>query len=248
MSGAFSDIKRLRSQLKETEERLKPPVPASPPRLGKYALEPDAYLRAIQKETELLDHELARTGLKMEDKQPTYQGKTHSIEGRRHLQMIRKDMAELDQELGSKLNSRDEDDDLCVSSPSEPDQSVLNSPFHSHSNSFGSPRDLPPMMYESDAVRKERDRSAAVQRHVDERVASLERRLQGANASVRALEKALKDKDYRIKELEEELQFKARVLDGLQSQSYPSSSQLKSGQQTQATASQLRRREKELEK
>jgi hypothetical protein len=79
-------------------------------------------------------------------------------------------------------------------------------------------------------------------------VKSLERRLQGANAAVRALETALKEKDYRIKELEEELQLKTRTRENYHSHSSTISSYQKSVLAQSSLTSQMLKKERELEK
>jgi predicted nucleic acid-binding Zn-ribbon protein len=244
MSGPFSDFKRLRSQLKETEARLKPPIPISPPRLGKTQSNADAYLRQIQQETEEIDQELARTEPLKELQESFREGVSLHKEGKKHLEMIRRDMAELDKELNSRFSPKEDEDDLCVSSPSE--HSVIISPFQSHGNSQTSPRDASDLYQVHGKEWKDKpDASIALQ---DDRVKSLERRLQGANAAVRALESALKEKDYRIKELEEELQLKTRALENYHSQSSTISSYQKSVLAQSSLTSQMRKKERELEK
>lgn len=275
MSGSFSDFKLLRSQLKETEARLKGHMPASSPRPVKSPSDPKSYLRLIQQEAEELDQELARIEpmkepmMKLEHS--FEEGVSLHNEGKKHLEMIRRDMAKLDKELGNKLSSSAEDDDLCISSPSDPEDLVNMSPFHSRSNSLTAPRKPKPYAKEAELagqqLSKDADRKglslakdsewrekdpkpdkSTPSNPTEDRVKSLERRLQGANASVRALEKALKDKDYKIKELEEELQFKNKTLDNYHSQSSAISSYQKSVLTQSSLTSQMRKKEKDLEK
>ncbi|CAG9326472.1 unnamed protein product [Blepharisma stoltei] len=203
MSGKIPDLRKLRNIIKESEERIK--IADSPIKSAQITPKKENNLSRV-------DEEL-NNALGMKTKESNYD--------KQFLKTIKQEMEELDKELGKHFDNQeeieDEEDDLCISSESEKEKFISSSPFqltlqsHYSENS----QNIETLKETTPSIKKsENSNSSNEQKNPH---SNLKMRLQGALATIKSLEKALKDKEAIIKDLEQEIIKKNKTIESCQS-------------------------------
>lgn len=196
MSGKIPDLKKLRSMIKESEERIR--IVDSPKK--SISTTPVKEVRNQKIDTELLDV----LGTKSRET-------VNNNYDKQFLGKIKQEMEELDKELGRHFEHNEEEDDLCISSESEKDKFVSSSPFQLTLQSQYSENST----QEKETINHTNLNKLSI--NSKENPNSFKIRLQGAMATIKSLELKLKEKDSKIQELETELKKKSKSLESFQS-------------------------------